>query len=271
MNSIPERDFVMQRIPFTFGYHHIEIILLTTMRTIFSCFIICLTIFLFSCSQNKSDKNKPIPQQNVPKRHSNFTFHTITASSYDAIKKSNGVQEGTYNGKTISTYDDSGILTEIKYYSSANELLYKESNDYDSTGRLRATKRVLPNGSSGLKIIPKYNEKGLRNEDDWYNPSGSLYCTIQMQHNESGAITESNTYNSEGTLIQRISSYSYNDSSEVKECVYFKPDGSVDHTLSYEYNNIDNEGHWRTNIILKNNIPAQIIKREIEYLVHYTY
>ncbi len=241
------------------------------MRTIFSCFIICLIISLFSCSQNKTDKSKPIPQHNVPERQSNFTFHTITASSYNAIKKLDGVQEGKYNGKTVSTYDDSGVLTEIKYYSPANELLYKESNDYDSTGRLKATKRVLPNGNSGLKIIPKYNEKGLRIEDDWYNPSGSLYCTIQMQHNESGAITESKTYNSEGTLIQRISSYSYNDSGEVKQCVYFKPDGSVDYSLSYQYKDIDDVGNWHTNIILKNNIPAQIIKREIEYLGHYTY
>ncbi len=259
----------------TFLNYFLEIYLPTANQLILGSITFFLMISFLSCSQNQSDKNNQVfqrsVQNNAQEQHRKITLHVITASSYGVANTSGEPTAGKYNGKTVSTYNISGVLSEIQYYSPANELLYKESNVYDSTGKLIAINRSLPDGNRGIKIIPKYDDKGIRNEDDWYNPSGTLYCKIQMKHNELGTIDESKTFNAEGKLIHSISSYSYNDSGDIKECVYYKPDGSVQHTQSYKYNDLDEEGNWRTSIVLKNNIPVQIIKREIEYLRSYTY
>jgi hypothetical protein len=259
----------------------LETIFDDTMRTLCPYLLFFLTISLFSCSRQKSDtsynNNKPIkadtyetPQNSITGNHPKVTINRITASTYDAVKKSGEVQAGKYNGKTISIYDNKGVLLEISYYSPKNELLYKDINEYDSVGRCKGTTRNLPEGKRGIKIVPKYNDKGLRIEDDWYNPDGIIYCKILKNYNESGKMVESKTYNSLGTLLQHSSSYTYNDSGDVKECIFYKPDGRVENHQTYEYKDFDDVGNWRTSITYKNTIAAQIIKRDIQYTASMT-
>ena len=110
----------------------------------------------------------------------------------------------------------------------------------------------------------KYDEKGNRIEENEYNSDGSLKSKATYKYDEKGNKIEENRYNSDGSLDKKYT-YKYDEKGNRIEKNEYNSDGSIVIEKWTNKNEYDKQGNWIKTIVFKNEIPRNIVERQIEY------
>ncbi|MDP2238158.1 MAG: hypothetical protein Q8J88_17150 [Bacteroidales bacterium] len=82
-------------------------------------------------------------------------------------------------------------------------------------------------------------------------------------YNESGQLIENNRFSPEGVLLRSLQ-YSYDKSGYPSQEVHLLADGKIQRTMHFTYK-WDQQGNWVQKVIFENDLPTQIVEREIVY------
>jgi hypothetical protein len=175
---------------------------------------------------------------------------------------------------TSNSYLDGKLSTERKYGFLDNERIVIE--------KYHSTINTIPTDSSGkgeqtvaddrysYKFKYKYDQKGRRIEEEWWNNTGKLEIRDIRKYDNAGNKIESNRYLEEGKLNMK-SVYEYDQKGNVIKTTYPDVLGSdTVHTFEYVF---DSQGNWIKQTVKElvqtdrksQFVPSQVAYRKITY------
>ena len=145
-----------------------------------------------------------------------------------------------------------------------NEMTKRESSRYDN-GRLVEEQSFDEYGNMTEKRVFKYDNQGNNSEMEFYNREGNLMQRYIYKYDNRGNRIEWRFYDAEEFLMA-LTTYYYDDHDNLIEVSSFNYDEHLNwkHSYVYEYDEDDN---WVRQTIYRNNVPYQVIEREIAFPV----
>ena len=223
------------------------------MKSLFS--IICLLLFsLAAGAQYNSYKHF---KNDLARQKLKGKIKSVTEKEYNASGDSLML-------RAIATYNETGNIVSFITYSPDGKTLSRTSFTYNDSGKLQEEKRFKADGTLNVRTTCIYDEKGNKTEEDNYDAGGTLFLKVINRYDGKGNRIIKDSYNEFGSLFLKCNSKFDEAGNEVlaKE---FDSHQSLKYTTTFEYENEDNTGNWLKRTTLKNDNPATITEREIEY------
>jgi hypothetical protein len=109
-----------------------------------------------------------------------------------------------------------------------------------------------------------FDNKGNQTERNGYYSDGSLSNKWTYKHDDKGNQIERIGYDSDGSLSFKWT-YKHDDKgNQIESNIIYDSDGSLSFKYNYEYT-YDEKNNWIKCIEFINDIPLEIVEREIEY------
>lgn len=148
--------------------------------------------------------------------------------------------DGTYEGKTISTYDDAGLVTETNYYNKTDRHF--------------------------LKVLYEYDERGLCIVQTAYRENGSVSRRTESEYDQHGRCVESRRYESEVVspaecILKSQTQVSFDGEDRQTGTRSFDWGAWGETSTIITYGDFDRYGNWRRGM-LKYEYPNGHIKKE---------
>ena len=166
--------------------------------------------------------------------------------------------------KTITIYNDTGNMASFITYSPGGIILSRTAYSYNDSGKLIEEKRFKADGSLNVKTTCGYDEKGNKTEEDNYDAGGTLFLKVINRYDGKGNRIIKDSYNEFGSLFLKCNS-KFDDEGHEIQAKEFDSHQSLKFTTTFEYEQDDENGNWLKRTTLKNDDPATITEREIEY------
>lgn len=166
--------------------------------------------------------------------------------------------------RSVAHYNDSGNEVSFFTYSPDGAMLSRTTFRYNDSGKLAEEIRYKADGSMNVKTTCLYDDRGNKTEEDNYDAGGILFLKVLNKYDGKGNRIVRDSYNEYGSLFLKCNSKYDEDGNEVlaKE---FDSHHGLKYTTTYEYDNADQNGNWLRRTTLKNDDPATVTEREIEY------
>jgi hypothetical protein len=213
------------------------------------------------------------------------------------------IKENVYSSKSVNDNPEKGSL-KLSYLNNFNEYGNKISDiKYNSSGEIDNQYKYFHNsknqrirmdmlsaeGALIRWIEYRYNEEDLIFEDQSYAADGTpeklfvyVYDSLDRVvedftylsdgamnmrftyiYNESGQLIGNDRFSPEGVLLRSLQ-YSYDKSGYPSQEVHLSADGKIQRTMHFTYK-WDQQGNWVQKFIFENDLPTQIVEREIVY------
>jgi hypothetical protein len=218
-------------------------------------FTLLLTIFsLYSLGQSTT----PHPFKNDLKRQKlKGNVLTVTETDYNASGDSMQL-------KSVTKYNDKGNKSEFFTYLPTGAILSKTTFTYNDSDKLVEENRYKADGSLNVRTTCRYDDRGNKTEEYNYDISGTMFLKILNKYDGKGNRIVKDSYNEFGALFLKCNSKFDDDGNEIiaKE---FDSHKGLQFTITYDYENSDNNGNWQKRTTYKNDEPFSITLREITY------
>jgi len=165
---------------------------------------------------------------------------------------------------SVSKYNDSGNEVEFYTYSPTGEKLSKTTFQYNDSGKLVEEIRYKADGSLNVKTTCKYDEKGNKIEEYNYDAGGILFMKVMEKYDGRGNRIVKDSYNEFGSLFLKCNS-KFDENGNETEAKEYDSHHGLKYTTTYDYEKPDNMGNWLKRTTYKNDEPAAVTVREIEY------
>lgn len=140
----------------------------------------------------------------------------------------------------------------------------KQDNTYPLIFRINFKGKTRDiSGNIEGKSTYKYDDKGNKIEENWYNPDCSFNDKSTYKYDDKGNEIEWNSYNADGSLDNKYT-YQYDDMGNQIEWNRYKADGILYSKGTYEYE-FDNIVNWIKKAEFNNDMPYEITERELTY------
>jgi hypothetical protein len=166
--------------------------------------------------------------------------------------------------KSVSKYNDKGNMKEFFTYSPSGAVLSKTTFTYNDSDKLVEEIRYKADGSLNVKTTCKYDEKGNKIEEDNYDTGGVLFMKVLGKYDGKGNRIVKDSYNEFGSLFLKCNSKFDEDGNET-EAKEYDSHKSLQFSTTYDYEDFDKAGNWLKRTMYKNDDPASVTIREIEY------
>ena len=193
-------------------------------------------LFLISCANNEKEKND-LSKENLKGNVKSVKKNSFVAvDKFGEISKGGRLKEQDFMNHQI--FDNKGNQTERNGYYSDGSLSNKWTYKHDDKGNQIEGNCYDSNGSLSLKYTYKHDDKGNQIERIGYDSDGSFFNKWTYKDDDNGNLIESN--------------------------IIYDSDGSLSFKYNYEYT-YDEKNNWIKCIEFINDIPLEIVEREIEY------
>lgn len=202
------------------------------------------------------------------------TIHNQFRNDLHRLKlkgKVKAVTENEYNGKgdslklkSVSKFDTSGNEVEFFTYSSTGVIQSKTVFRYNDSGKLQEEVRYKADGTMNVRTTCKYDEKGNKIEEYNYDGSGTMFMKIVSKYDSKGNRLTKDSFNEFGALFLKCNSKYDEDGNEVSSREY-DSHKSLKFSTTYDYEDYDKAGNWLKRTTYKNDEPASVTVREVEY------
>lgn len=197
--------------------------------------ILILMILISSYSYIKKENND-LSEFNLKGK-----VKSVREFTYENIDNLEDIQKNKPSGKFVVFYNIKGNLTKRYSYHSDGRLVVNNIYKYDNEGFL-IERIIFTLGEMDFRYTFKYDEKGNKIEMTCYNSDGSLNDKTTYKYDIKDNQVEIIMYNSNEKLEEK-SEYTYNDK-DIKmdgKLELFKPDGSLDFSTIYNYDEKGNK------------------------------
>ena len=170
-------------------------------------------------------------------------------------------REKQLTGRTAYLNDKNGNRIERTIYMG-QQMTKRESSRFENNRKVEE-QSYAPNGMMTEKRVYKYDEAGNNTEMEFYNRDGELIQRYLYKYDENGNRIEWRYYDADEFLVA-LTTYYYDDHNNLTEVSSFNYDEHLNwkHSYIYEYDEDDN---WVRQTIYRNNVPYQVIEREIAF------
>jgi hypothetical protein len=221
----------------------------------FTLAILFITVSVFSFGQAKPARThfKNDLQRQKIKGH----VRTVTENEYNDRGDSLKV-------KSVSRFNDKGNLAEFYTYSPSGAVLSRTTFKYNDSDKLEEEIRYKADGILNVRTTCRYDEKGNKIEEYNYDISGTLFMSVKGKFDGKGNRLVKDSYNEFGALFLKCNSKFDDDGNEISSKEYDSHKG-LKFTTTYDYEGVDKSGNWLKRTTNKNDDPASVTVREIEY------
>ena len=173
-------------------------------------------------------------------------------------------REKMLTGRTAYLNDKDGNRIERTVYLG-NQMTKKESSKYVN-GLMVEEQSFDQDGEMTELRKYKYDQKGNCTEMEFYNRDGDLMQHYLYKYDARGNRIEWRFYDAD-EFLSALTTYYYDDHDNLIEVSSFNYDEHLNwkHSYVYEYDEDDN---WVRQTIYRNNVPYQVIEREIAFPVY---
>ncbi|MBQ4376568.1 MAG: hypothetical protein II793_02595 [Bacteroidales bacterium] len=170
-------------------------------------------------------------------------------------------REKQLTGRTAYLNDKNGNRIERTIYMG-QQMTKREASRFENNRKVEE-QSFAPNGMMTEKRVYKYDEYGNNTELEFYNRDGELIQRYLYKYDENGNRIEWRYYDADEFLVA-LTTYYYDDHNNLTEVSSFNYDEHLNwkHSYIYEYDEDDN---WVRQTIYRNNVPYQVIEREIAF------
>lgn len=164
-------------------------------------------------------------------------------------------------GRTAYLNDKNGNRIERTVFFG-DKMTKKESSRYENN-RLVEEQSYNADGTMTERRAYKYDSQGNNTEMEFYNANGELMQRYLYKYDNHGNRIEWRFYDADEFLVA-LTTYYYDDHDNLIEVSSFNYDEHLNwkHSYVYEYDEDDN---WVRQTIYRNNVPYQVIEREIAF------
>ncbi len=164
-------------------------------------------------------------------------------------------------GRTAYLNDKNGNRIERTVFLG-ERMTKREESRYENN-RIVEEQSYASDGSLTEKRVYKYDEQGNNNEMEFYNRDGEIIQRYTYKYDDNGNRIEWRFYDADEFLVA-LTTYYYDDHNNLVEVSSFNYDEHLNwkHSYVYEYDEDDN---WVRQTIYRNNVPYQVIEREIAF------
>ena len=172
-------------------------------------------------------------------------------------------REKMLTGRTAYLNDKDGNRIERTVFLG-NQMTKKESSTFKN-GQKVEEQSFDSDGEMTEKRVYKYDNKGNCIEMEFYNRDGELMQHYLYKYDARGNRVEWRFYDAD-EFLSALTTYYYDDHDNLIEVSSFNYDEHLNwkHSYVYEYDEDDN---WVRQTIYRNNVPYQVIEREIAFPV----
>ncbi len=182
---------------------------------------------------------------------------SVTEYEYNASHDS-------WKWKSVTKFNDSGNIISFFTYSAIDTVLSKTTFEYNDTGKIIEETRFKGDGTFNVKTTYQYDIKGNKIEEDNYDVTGILFMKVLSKFDGKGNRIVKDSYNEFGILFLKCNS-KFDDEGHEIEAKEYDSHHSLRFTTTYDYEHTDKAGNWLTRTTYKNDDPAIITDRKIEY------
>lgn len=180
--------------------------------------------------------------------------------------------EGSLVARTLPSYNETGILSQLETYDGAGILTH--SRIYDQAGNLTEDIQY-ENGSVSVKSVGIYDSNGNKLEESHFKADGSLFsesllnpAKIIYSYDATGRQVQQILYGAEGSVTWRLN-YAYDSKGNLAEQWQYRLGGFLTSHRTYTYH-YDLRGNWVKQTITEQlaescSNPMEIIYRTITY------
>lgn len=170
-------------------------------------------------------------------------------------------REKQLTGRTAYLNDKNGNRIERTIYMG-QQMTKREASRFENNRKVEE-QSFAPNGMMTEKRVYKYDAAGNNSEMEFYNRDGELIQRYLYKYDENGNRIEWRYYDADEFLVA-LTTYYYDDHNNLTEVSSFNYDEHLNwkHSYVYEYDDDDN---WVRQTIYRNNVPYQVIEREIAF------
>ncbi len=223
-------------------------------------YVIITSLVLFGCS-TKNAKRTSLTKANLT-----GDVQTITTSTYEVVEESGEFHKRYGPSNETATFDKKGnLIDEYPSYRSRDEAFGTESTfKFDEKGNKIVDNWYNKDGSLLTKTIYKHDKKGNITEERSYNGGGSLSSNIIYKYDKKGNRIEINSYYNDGSLFTKTI-YKYDKKGNITEERNYDREGSLSRKSSYKYDEYDKKGNWLRRTFFANDKPRKIEERVVFY------
>ena len=193
-------------------------------------------LFLISCANNEKEKN------DLSKENLKGNVKSVKKNSFVAVDKFGEISKG-------GRLKEQDFMNHQIFDNKGNKI---ERNGYDSDGSL------------SNKWTYKHDDKGNQIEGNCYDSNGSLSLKYTYKHDDKGNQIERIGYDSDGSFFNKWTYKDDDNGNLIESNIIYDSDGSLSFKYNYEYT-YDEKNNWIKCIEFINDIPLEIVEREIEY------
>lgn len=117
--------------------------------------------------------------------------------------------------KVIYEYNTNGLLTSQSCYDSEGNLLWKNTNTYNASGKITETAEFTKTGALRSKTIFKYSSDNTTDES-YYDADGNLVWKNILKYDSNNVLVEQYSYFPDGSLDTK-KTYTYNEAGKLVE------------------------------------------------------
>lgn len=192
--------------------------------------------------------------------------------------------------RTTMTFNDSGLITVLKRYGSADLLISWDEYKYDNNGNLIKTFSYKNDSVLRDKKLNKYDKKGSITKQMIYDDKGKKIANSLYKTDEHGRVVEmeqlsakghdpilyiTKKYDIDGNLVEMFQSFDKGGNGERYVYLYdsdnlntgmdhFNEFGDLVESLRYKYT-FDENGNWVQRTITNMDVLVFVEKRDIVY------
>ena len=208
----------------------------TKLLTIFS-----ILMLFSSCTESHLEEDT---KNDLEKENLKGKIRLIHQNSYYTKETFGEVTKTDLYEQIDSYFNEHGYLTkENKRYNSSNVFSYeKRTFQHDEQNNIIELNYETDSrfGKSKGKTTYKYDSKGNKLEENWYNSKGELEYKYTYKYDSKGNKVEKNSYNSEEKLKERIV-YKYDAKGNEVETIGYDSEGKFEGKIVYEYDDKGNK------------------------------
>jgi len=237
-------------------------------------------IILISCSNEKND----LKRANL---YGNVKF--VKEIQYSAVEKFGEIVEQDEMNTRESTYNEKGNIikssepsqTFLEGYLSSEYSIDENGNQiciiydskhsiksklikiYDLNGNVIEDTFYDNNNNLKFKVRNELDEKGNNIKDKMYNSNGNLESVTERKFDKNGNCIEAISTTNTGVIFQKWEEQMYD---KFNNMIYWKLTIPSSRSVHFEHKyEFDKNNNWIRQVILQDQKPENVIKREIKY------
>lgn len=171
-----------------------------------------------------------------------------------------------FNYYNYSYNDADQILSKIWFNNSSNEIVQRETFEYDEKGNLITETTFSSNTISSVSKY-KFDDLGRKIEYNYFDNNGFLKWIRKYNYDDNNRLLEDISIDSYSKEMTKKTGYRYDKFGNIIEENKYNSDSSLKERTVFEYE-YDKNNNWIKKITYNNEAPKYILEREIVYLVN---